>query len=226
MSIYRVKKDSNYVVMNKTVLYDDQLSWKAKGLHAYMLSMPDDWTFYNEELVKHSKDGMTTLRSALKELKDLGYLARRPIKNEKGKITEWETLVYENPQVENPQVENLQVENRKLLNNDLILSNESILSNDNNISIVQFEEFWTKYPRKEGKKKSKDKFIKLLKQYSFDQIMNGTQKYVNYLYATKTKKQFIKQPLTFLNGEHFNDEYDYLVKSVSDYEFRNGELPF
>ncbi|WP_212930109.1 DNA-binding protein [Shouchella clausii] len=138
MGIYRVSKSNNYVVMDKTALHDERLSWKAKGLHAYMLSMPDDWRFYREELSNHAKDGVDAVKSALKELSDKGYLKRVRRNDENGKLY-WETVVYEVPQpevekppvvkpsVDSPLVGKPPVENPLLLNNEL-LSNE-LLSN-------------------------------------------------------------------------------------------------
>ncbi len=132
-NIIRVKKQNNYVVMNKTSLMDDRLSWKAKGLHAYMLSMPDDWTFYDTELQKHAKDGRDSLRSALKELRDLGYMKRVRHRNEEGKF-DYETIVYEvphtdspltgKPQTGKPSTDEPSTENPKLLNNNELSINE------------------------------------------------------------------------------------------------------
>jgi len=91
-----------------------------------MLSMPDDWVFHREELVKHFSDGMTALRSALKELEDHGYL-KITCHRERGRIIKWETLVFESPalanahvepEVENPPMETAPVVNRTLLNTD------------------------------------------------------------------------------------------------------------
>ena len=53
MAIKRVKKEMNYTIINNTGLKDKSLSLKAKGLLAYMLSLPDDWIFYETELIKH-----------------------------------------------------------------------------------------------------------------------------------------------------------------------------
>lgn len=117
MAIYRVQKNENYVVMNKTSLQDKRLSWKAKGLHTYMLSMPNDWKFYDIELEKHAKDGKDALKSAIKELKEYGYMRRERRRNEEGKF-EWESLVYECPYTENPSMENPSMENPQLLNNE------------------------------------------------------------------------------------------------------------
>ncbi|MFJ7886839.1 hypothetical protein ACIQYL_01975 [Lysinibacillus xylanilyticus] len=74
MGIFRVAKNSNYVVMNRTALNDNRLSWKAKGIMAYMLSMPDDWVFYMDELMTHSTDGKASFRAGFNELKECGYI--------------------------------------------------------------------------------------------------------------------------------------------------------
>lgn len=145
-NIIRVEKNANYVVMNRTALNDKRLSWKAKGIMAYMLSMPDDWKFYMEELMKHSTDGERSFRSGFKELTDMGYVKRQPIR-EGQRIVSWETIVYEVPlhcsfvQVENVDVQDVDVQdvdvqsvdvqNEALLSTELELSTERELSTDN-----------------------------------------------------------------------------------------------
>lgn len=42
-------------MLDKGFLNDIRLSWKAKGLLAYMLSLPDDWSFCISDLATHSK---------------------------------------------------------------------------------------------------------------------------------------------------------------------------
>ncbi|OWT47270.1 DnaD domain-containing protein [Bacillus sp. K2I17] len=129
MGIFRVKKDNNYSVINNTGLKDKRLSWKAKGILAYILTLPDDWVFYREELSQHAKDGINSLRAGMQELKEYGYIKRFPIKDAKNKIVRWETIIYEiplddfppveNPPVDNPVAGNPPVENLKLLNTDI-----------------------------------------------------------------------------------------------------------
>ncbi|MED3126802.1 DnaD domain-containing protein [Bacillus wiedmannii] len=137
MGIFRVKKDNNYSVINNTGLKDKRLSWKAKGILAYILTLPDDWVFYREELSQHAKDGINSLRAGMQELKEYGYIKRFPIRDEK-KIVRWETIIYEiplddfppveNPPAGNPVDGNLLVENRKLLNTNIQSTKE--LNND------------------------------------------------------------------------------------------------
>lgn len=151
MGIMRVAKNSNYTVMNRTALNDTRLSWKAKGIMAYMLSMPDDWIFYFDELVKHSTDGKASFRAGFNELKKCGYVERRPVR-EGQRIKEWETIVHEVPldnslltdfqhlekqEVENQEVGFQEVENRTLLSTDSnqVLNKpntDNLLSTNNN----------------------------------------------------------------------------------------------
>ncbi len=111
VATFRVSKDKNYTTINNTGLKDKRLTWKAKGILAYILSLPDDWVFYMEEVAEHAKDKLDSLKSGMKELKEYGYVKRYPVKDEKGKITRWETIIYEVPQGEKPLVENPQMEN-------------------------------------------------------------------------------------------------------------------
>ena len=93
----RKNKDNPYVMLDKTGLHDSRLSWKAKGLHAYLMSLPDDWIIYISELTQHAKDGRDATRAAFKELELAGYITNEAIRNEKGRIEKWEKIVYEQP---------------------------------------------------------------------------------------------------------------------------------
>lgn len=120
------KRPNNFVMMDKTFLEDTRLSYKAKGLLAYLLSKPDDWKVIVGNLVNNSKDGKASVYAGLKELKECGYYEKVPIRNEKGtRITRWESTVCEVPlslltnfqEVENQDIENLYIENWERNNN-------------------------------------------------------------------------------------------------------------
>lgn len=74
MSVIRVNKTENYTVMSNYHLRDENLSLKAVGLMSWMLSLPDNWNFTTEGIVKCRKEGRDAIRGALKELEDAGYL--------------------------------------------------------------------------------------------------------------------------------------------------------
>lgn len=117
MSVVRIHKNSDYTVMSNYHFREKDMSLKAKGLLSLMLSLPEDWDYSIAGLVTLSSDKETSVRNALNELEDFGYLERKPVK-EKGKIIDWEYNIFEKPLVENPQVEKPLVENvdNKILN--------------------------------------------------------------------------------------------------------------
>jgi len=178
MGVIRVIKNRDFVTINKTALHDTNLSWKAKGLHAYMLSMPDDWTFYNDELVKHAKDGKDSLKSALKELKEAGYVVRRRVKNqETGKFDGWETIVYEIPTDENTDDRKIhQSANPQLLINNN--TNKLIELNNDNIYTI-FNHWLSKQliKHKSLNQKMKSHINARLQEYELEQLLKAIDNY-------------------------------------------------
>ncbi|KRO14221.1 hypothetical protein IV64_GL001705 [Lactiplantibacillus xiangfangensis] len=100
----RIRKlaQNNYTVIDNAIIRDKSLSWKAKGVFAYLWSMPDDWEFYETEVMTHAKDGRDSLRSAIKELQDHHYMQRTRSRNEKGQVktSDWE--LSDKPMLEKP----------------------------------------------------------------------------------------------------------------------------
>ena len=131
MPIFRVHKENNYTTIDNNIFKNKELSWKGTGLLVTMLSLPDNWNFSINGLAALKKDKETIVRTALKELETLGYLKRTQIRDNKGKIIDWEYDIYESPVVENPQVEKPHVENQPQLNTNII-NNLNNKENNNN----------------------------------------------------------------------------------------------
>lgn len=138
-TIFRVNKQTNYTVIHNSYVKYEKLSWKAKGILTYLLTLPNDWKININDLVKRSTDGINSLRAGIKELQEAGYIRRYPVKDEKGKIVEWAFDVYETPVDENPQVENPQVENRTLLNTNITNNYKELNTNITNKDIVELK---------------------------------------------------------------------------------------
>lgn len=88
--IIRVKHDTHYTVIRDKTLRDSRLSFRASGLLAYLLSLPDDAAISRHELMKAKTDGEHSVREGLKELQKAGYLERIRIQNPDGR---WSTEV-------------------------------------------------------------------------------------------------------------------------------------
>ena len=97
MAVFRVEKNRNYTVMSNIHLRDQNLSLKAKGLLSLLLSLPDDWHYSIRGLAKISKESPDGISSGLKELEAAGYLTRRQLRGERGRMGETEYTIYEEP---------------------------------------------------------------------------------------------------------------------------------
>ena len=102
MSVIRVEKNNNYTTMNNHHFRNRSLSLKAKGVMSLMLSLPDDWDYTIKGLSTLSKDGVDSVRSALKELEEQGYLTMKRVRNEQGQLRSTEYVLQEVPNSEKP----------------------------------------------------------------------------------------------------------------------------
>ena len=86
------------------IIFNPNLSLKAKGLWLYMNSKPEGWHFASERIADECSDGITSIRAGLKELADAGLLKWK--KQGDGRIIytlEMDAIL----PVENPKSENL-----------------------------------------------------------------------------------------------------------------------
>lgn len=107
MAIIRKKQKERFSIVDNKVIEDKRLSFKARGLLIYMLSKPDDWKFYTEELAKRSdKDGISAIKSALNEIESTGYLTRKQEHKKNGQFASQDWILTDistiSPQVEKP----------------------------------------------------------------------------------------------------------------------------
>lgn len=146
-TIFRVVhgKESPFVCIAKEMLYDKGLSLKAKGLLAFLLSKPDDWSVYAASLESELKEGREAIYSALHELNHSNYISIEPVKVA-GRFAGNKYTVYETrqpdevisrpltrgkskaPHTGEPHTGKPHTENPQLLNNDLL--NNDRLNND------------------------------------------------------------------------------------------------
>lgn len=135
MAKFKIEHKGNYSVIANSVFKDTRLSWKAKGILANMLSLPDNWDYSMAGLEKLASDGLSATRTALKELEQFGYLVRKQIRGERGVFIDWEYIIREAPlcdfpQVDNPQVDKPQVDNHTQLNtNNINKTNNKVINN-------------------------------------------------------------------------------------------------
>ncbi|WP_131795893.1 replication protein [Fluoribacter gormanii] len=103
MAVLRIhKKQQNFVILDKTCLNDESLSWGAKGLHAYLISLPDNWKVRVSDLKDRARNGRDAVRGLLSELEQAGYIQKTTSRDDvSGRFGGVEYLVLEIPEPKN-----------------------------------------------------------------------------------------------------------------------------
>ena len=135
--IVRVNKRENpFAQIDKHPLKDENLSWQEKGLLAYLLSLPNDWDLYINELCKHATNGRDSTAAIVSKLIKKGYIIRER-KREKGKFKGYDYQVFERPDLaENWKSVNGKSVNGKTVNEKPETTNNNLTDNNlnNNVS--------------------------------------------------------------------------------------------
>lgn len=94
--IRKQKIDNNYSIIPNEILRNKEITWKAKGLLCYLLSMSDDWKLHKSDLANRSKDGYESMLSAWKELENVGFIETVRLKT--GNLfSGYEYIVHQSP---------------------------------------------------------------------------------------------------------------------------------
>ena len=85
-----------WVVIDQAVIRNPTLSYRARGILATLLSMPDHWEVNSEWLAMMGSEGRDAIRAALRELEAAGHMIRHKAQTADGRWTShW--VVYEQP---------------------------------------------------------------------------------------------------------------------------------
>ena len=208
--------DEQFTQIKNDWLRDERISFKARGLLAYIESHSTGWQISVHWLAGKNPEGKEAIRSAIQELELYGYL-KRDQENIGGKFGEvvWTT---QEPLAENPLAENPPHKNT--------ISKNTI---DKNKERELFDEFWAIYPKKVDKAIAFRQFRRAVNRVGFETILAGVIKFANDP-NLPTEKRFIKNPATWLNAEAWENgplperkgkkkqDWDELEKWASDEE--------
>ena len=237
--IKRKRSSENFTVLSNDFLRDENLSLKSKGLLAYILSLPDDWKIYFEEVANHHKNGITAVRNAWKELEKNGYARTVKIPNDNNLVKEWYKEVSDTKlldtgflDVGNLDVGNLDVENLKLLNTNKPNTEQPNTELPNNIADEsadsdldkRFELLWKLYPRKAGSKvKAKTAYKKAVKKGVADSTIKEA---IMSLINEKREFQYIPHGQTWFCNERWTDEPNTPKSNLERVNYSDLDLPF
>jgi hypothetical protein len=144
MSVLKIEKNQNYTVMSNHHLRDRNLSYKAKGLLLFMLSLPDDWDYSLAGLCSISKESRDGIRSILKELQEHHYVEIEKVRGNKGYF-EYNYLIYEIPHFEehehdenNPDMENPYLDSPSVVESTTQINTNKKIDKDDKTKISSF----------------------------------------------------------------------------------------
>lgn len=94
--IHRAEHKNDYIVVQMSILKDENLSWDAKGFLMFLLSFADDWKFNVRGLATLTGLCGDTVARLIDELKRAGYIELKKMRT-KGKFQSVEWNIYEEP---------------------------------------------------------------------------------------------------------------------------------
>lgn len=99
-----VKATIPFTQVPNGLLYDPELSFKAKGLWAYISAKPSGWNFSADRIAMETKEERKSILAGLKELVEAGYLSCKKLSNGRMEYTlKWEVAGRGAKKVEKPE---------------------------------------------------------------------------------------------------------------------------
>lgn len=91
VKIVRAPRDGRFAIIPNAALEDARLSFRARGVLAYLLSRPDGWATSADRLATGAREGRRAILTALTELEAVGYLHRVKAQDDRGR---WSTVAH------------------------------------------------------------------------------------------------------------------------------------
>lgn len=91
----------SFTVLANATLRHRALSFRARGLLAFLLSQPEGYSTSAHRLAKEGAEGRGAILTSLGELEKAGYLVRRTLRDELGRFVP-HSVVYDSPQPVDP----------------------------------------------------------------------------------------------------------------------------
>ena len=192
--------DDHFTQIPNAWLRDSRVSFKARGLLALIMSHRSGWNISIQSLADNNQEGKDSIRSAIRELEDAGYLTRSQV-NENGRFGEslWITSdPSDKPTTENPTTEN------PTPKKNILKEEQRIRSNPQDELEGQFKEFWQIYPRKVEKLAARKAFAKAVAEVGIDAVLAGARRLATD--PNLPPKQYVKHPASWLNSGGWEDE--------------------
>jgi len=205
------KQVNYYATIPATVRYDDELTSSEKLFYGEITALSNRYGYCfanNNYFSKLYKVAERTITRWINKLEEKGYITRMVIYGNNNEFKERRLYLKQNLSVgvDTDVSRGTDTDVSRGTDTDVRDNNTSINNTSINNIYVHFDVFWKEYPKKVTKTESEKKFIKICKnEQIFKEIMEGLKKHkeLNWNYIDK---QFIPNPLTWLNQERWKDD--------------------
>ena len=100
-----IKQVVPFTQVPNNLLYNPEISFKAKGIWAYMSAKPDGWHFSADRIAEETKEERKAILAGLKELSGAGYITAKKLKDGRIEYTlHWEVATTSVPEPETPEM--------------------------------------------------------------------------------------------------------------------------
>ncbi len=207
------KRDYPFTTIPNKFLRDKNISFKAKGLFAYMFSMANGWNFTIRSISNQQNQGEQLIKSALNELKNNRYVKYKKFSTGKGEYYLDPEPNVENPHVENPHEENPHEENPHEENPHVAFQPELRISSNKN---EQLQEELLEDKKIKQKKNSIEKlFEELLKKDDiYSSFKNEIEDFIDYRQKLKKPIKVVEPIIKYIKSLQELEKLGYNRKDV------------
>lgn len=215
----------NFTVIRKAALEDERLSWKAKGLLAYLLTKPPGWKVSTGQLSRVGPDGKDATSAAMRELVACGYSAMVEQKK-MGQIVGYDYIITDAPEGVDggkpavpgkPAVDGFPANGKSAPSNNKGSKNKNRSTGRRGMTKPQmeahpdypvFQTIWQELPSRGGasdpKPEAFKQFLARLKEgVDPEEIRQGAIRYAQHCDATgKTGTEVVMQGRRFFGGSY------------------------
>lgn len=197
---------------------DSRISFKAKGLLAYLVSHSEGYACSQAQMVRESADGKDAIRSALDELEGAGYLTRVPTRSA-GRFAEDDYALTDPFDADGRIIRLSHAQDgretrqsglpaagkplRQIRPIEEHLENTKTPTGSISPDEELFAAFWAAYPKKVGKDAARRAWRKATRRADPDKIVEVVSRY-----PFRGDRQFVKDPSTWLNAGCWEDDLD------------------
>ena len=211
MSIVRNEVKENFTIVANEVLRSKSISWRAKGIYAYLCGCTDGFNVTVETIATFGNCGRVAASKGIIELKNHGLLVVEQQNDGKFGNNVWiiknKIMIVES--VSGKPVSRKPADGESTTNNTK-LDNKTI---ENNIcspkaseTDSEFDAWWQIYPRKVAKGTAYNAYKKARKTVSAETLAVATRKLLSKIRAGTIEIKYTPHPATWLNAQRWLDE--------------------